>query len=214
MINLKARLNAVFNEIDKGSIVADIGCDHGKLSARLLQSGVASKVIAVDISSESLQKAKDLAQKLNLTNLITRVGDGLSVIEDNEVDTVVIAGMGGMEIIKILSNARYTYQKYVLVPHSNDKELRKYLMDKFLIQKDYLVKEHDKYYNVIVAVAGKSNLTDLEIEFGKNLDNPLLVELLTKRLKEYQSYIVSAEDKSELQSKIELIERVLKCVKQ
>lgn len=214
MINLKERLNSVFNEIDKGSVVADIGCDHGKLSARLLQSGVASKVIAVDISKESLDKAVKLKEKLNLVNFETRVGDGLSVIGENEVDTVVIAGMGGMEIIKILSSAKFNYKKYVLVPHSNEKELREYLMDRFLIQKDYLIKEHSKYYNVIVAIEGKSHLTVEQLEFGNNMDNPLLVELLNKRLSEYNSYLVNAEDKSKLQSKIELIERVLKCVKQ
>ncbi len=210
MINLKERLNSVFNEIDKGSVVADIGCDHGKLSARLLQSGIANKVIAVDISKESLEKAIKLKEKLNLENLETRVGDGLSVIAENEVDTVVIAGMGGMEIIKILSSSKYTYKKYVLVPHSNEKELREYLVDKFLITKDYLIKEHDKYYNVIVAVEGKTNYTPAEIEFGMNEGNPLLKELLNKRLIEYKSYLVNAEDKTKLQSKIELIERVLK----
>ena len=212
MINLKKRLSSVFNEIESGSTVADIGCDHGKLSCKLLQSGVAKKVIAVDISAESLEKTKVLKEKLNLDNLETRVGDGLSVIKKGEVDTIVIAGMGGMEIIKILSEAKNTFNKYIFVPHTNEKELRIFLMDKFEIQKDYLIKESDKFYNVIVSVPGKSDLTEEEIEFGKNKGNIVLSELLNKKLNEYTSYLLKAEDKTELTKKIELIKRVLKNV--
>ena len=212
MINLKERLNSVFNEIESGERVADIGCDHGKLSCKLLQEGLAEKVIAVDISAESLEKTKVLKEKLNLSNLETRVGDGLTVIGKNEVDTIVIAGMGGMEIIKILSESKNIFSKYVFVPHTNDKELRLYLMDKFEIKKDYLIKENNKFYNVIVCTPGKSNLSEEEIEFGKNKNNPILVELLNKRLNEYTSYLLKAEDKTELIKKIELIKRVLKNV--
>lgn len=209
---LKNRLQAVYNEIENGSVVADIGCDHGKLSCELLVSNKAQKVIAVDISKESLQKTIDLKQKLNLPNLITRVGDGLQVVDKDEVDTVVIAGMGGMEIIKILSNSKNTFKKYILVPHSNSKELREYLSKRFFIKKDYLVKENKKYYFVIVAVEGKSNLTLEQLEFGNDFDNPLLKELLEKKLAEFTGYLKNAKVEGEvvqLEQKISLIKKVL-----
>ena len=211
-IRLKERLAAVINELDNDSVLADIGCDHGMLSAYALLYGKASRVIAVDISPKSLKKTELLAEKLKLDKLETRLGDGLSVIGAGEVDTVVIAGMGGMEIIKILSNSNNSFEKYVLVPHSNTKELREYLSSNFRIEKDYLVKEGNRFYDVLTVYKGYGELNELQLYFGKNTNNPLLKEMLEPKLEKYVKCLKKAEnvaEKEALSKKIDRIERVL-----
>lgn len=123
---LGKRLSAVASEVD-GKSMADVGCDHGKVSMACLLSGKVEKVIACDISSKSLQKAIDLAEKLNVKNIEFRVGNGLQVISDGEVDCVVIAGMGGIEIMNILSHIPNGVKILVLSPHRNTIELRDFL---------------------------------------------------------------------------------------
>lgn len=216
MITLKERLSAVFIEVPIGSVVADIGADHGKLSASLISTKRASKVIAVDISKDSLKKTIELARKLDV-EIDARVGDGLSVIhKEDGVDVVVIAGMGGYEILKILEKATVTFDRYILVPHQNAKELRETLASKFFIEKDYVVKENGKFYSLIVLTKGSTNLSNIEMEFGKDLYSGLAQEMLSEKLKKYKKYcekIRKIEEKEQLQSKIAMIEKVLKCQK-
>ena len=216
MIKLKERLSAVLNEVPIGSVVADIGADHGKLSASLISTKRASKVIAVDISKDSLKKTVELAKKLGV-EIDARVGDGLSVInKEDGVDVVVIAGMGGYEILKILEKATVTFDRYILVPHQNAKELREALVSKFFIEKDYVVKENGKFYSLIVLTKGSTNLSNIEMEFGKDLYSSLAQEMLSEKLEKYKKYcekIQKVEEKEQLQSKIAMIEKVLKCQK-
>lgn len=216
MIRLKERLSRVYDEVPEGSVVADIGADHGKLSASLISTKRASKVIAVDISKDSLQKTVELAIKLGV-EIDARVGDGLSVInEEDGVNVVVIAGMGGYEILKILEKAPLTFDRYILVPHQNAKELRRALASKFFIEKDYVVKENGKFYSLIVLTRGITNLSSIEMEFGKDLDSSLAQEMLREKLKKYEKYyekIQNVEEKEQLHSKIAMIEKVLKCQK-
>lgn len=217
MIKLKERLSRVFSEVPEGSVVADIGADHGKLSASLIETKRATRVIAVDISADSLSKTEELSKKLGI-EIDARVGDGLTAIsKEDGVDVVVIAGMGGYEIMKILSSAKITFDRYILLPHQNAKELRQFVKDKFFIEKDYVVKENGKYYSLIVLTKGTSDLTETDVELGKDLTSVLAVEMLTERLKKYKKYIKNVqniEEKEEMQSKIAMIERVLICQKQ
>ena len=217
MIKLKERLSRVFSEVPEGSVVADIGADHGKLSASLIETKRASRVIAVDISADSLSKTEELSKKLGI-EIDARVGDGLTAIsKEDGVDVVVIAGMGGYEIMKILSSAKITFDRYILLPHQNAKELRQFVKDKFFIEKDYVVKENGKYYSLIVLTKGTSDLTETDVELGKDLTSVLAVEMLTERLKKYKKYIKNVqniEEKEEMQSKSAMIERVLICQKQ
>ena len=105
-IRIDERLTAIANLI-QGGAVADIGCDHGKLGYYLVSTDRADKVIATDISAPSLRKASELAFDNGVTEIMeTRLGDGLSPIKSEEVDTVVIAGLGGDVIAEILKSAR------------------------------------------------------------------------------------------------------------
>ena len=68
MLRLTERQKKITGMLDKSQCAADIGCDHGRLGAYLIQSGIAQSVIAADISEKSLDKARSLARRLNIEN--------------------------------------------------------------------------------------------------------------------------------------------------
>lgn len=167
MAFLSKRLRCVADEIGKADTVADIGTDHGKLALYALRKGICNKVIAVDISENSLQKARVQAENSNLSENIEFIcGDGLLPLKEIP-DVIVIAGMGGNEIVKILSD-RFLPARYILMPHQDAHILRSFMREKGLrVIKDYVV-EDGKFYTLIVCEAGENDYTDSEIILGRN----------------------------------------------
>ena len=149
--HLGERLNTVLSLLKEGETLCDVGTDHGKLPVAALLSGKAKRAIAIDISAPSLQKARLLAQEEGVS-LACIVGDGLSPLRKGEADVVVIAGMGGMEIIRILENAPCVFPRYIFVPHRDAAAVRGYLKDNNArILRDIAVKEGEHFYFVIEA---------------------------------------------------------------
>ncbi len=152
--------------------VADIGCDHGKLSCALAKSGT-EKVIAADISAKCLKKAEELAVSAGVDEVMEcRLGDGLNPICSGEVDTVVIAGMGGDVIEGILDAAEKDGKKffaYVLSPNTHAEKARaKITLMGYTVVNDEMVECGGKYYPVIRAEAtGGEKLDEIQLEFGK-----------------------------------------------
>lgn len=201
MLGLGNRLRAVLNEV-RGKRLADIGCDHGKVAALALLQGEADFVSAVDISPNSLDKAKKLAKKLNLLHKMEFLpGDGLTPL-NYEPDSVVIAGMGGNEIVKILSQKRLN-SRFILVAHQDVFVLRKYLQrNGYAALKDYAVEEKGKFYDIIVARAGESNYSDGEIYVGKNYPQSSVFIKKLKARKRHLERILNSADKEKLSSDI------------
>ena len=97
------RINRIVELSGHHDTVADIGTDHGFTSLLLLRTGRATKVIATDISSDSLSKAMRLFEQEGVQDLTEcRTGDGLDVLEAGEADACIISGMGGHLIMKML----------------------------------------------------------------------------------------------------------------
>ncbi len=171
-IQLDKRLTLVASLVGKAKKVADIGCDHGKLGYYLIGTERAERVIATDISAPSLQKAKELALQNGVSHLMdTRLGDGLSPIENGEVDVVVIAGMGGDLIADILDGAHADnkqFDTYVLSANTHAEKVRRQIEKCGChITFDDMIECGRKYYSVIVAKNGKSEpLDEKQIKFG------------------------------------------------
>ena len=125
-VSLGKRLDSVYRRIGWCDTLADVGCDHGKLAVRALQEGVTDRAIATDVSAPSLTKATLLADKCGV-DLECRVGDGLEPLAPYEADLVVIAGLGGKEIVDILRLASWSPARLLLVPHRDAPWVRKYL---------------------------------------------------------------------------------------
>ena len=166
---LTKRLSEILKHTIGSNILVDVGCDHGILGYEALKRGYALRVIATDVSDKSLDKARRLfAEYGYVDNAQFRCGDGLSVVESLEADTVVISGMGGMEIIKILTNSDYQCNRLVLSPQSDTEEVRRYLVGHgYRLNYDYVIFD-TKFYWIIVAVVGEDEYTEDEFTFGRD----------------------------------------------
>lgn len=181
MIKINKRLETLSAFINYGDVVLDIGCDHGLLGIYLtLNKDV--KVVSSDINDKPLAKAKENIKKYGLTNKIeTRLGDGLDVIS-SDINTIVISGMGGLNIINILKSIKKypNIKKLVLSPNNDFKELRESINKLgFKINKETMVKDHNKFYLITEFIIGKE---DVDYYFGK-------LDLNNSIVKEYYQYI-------------------------
>ena len=115
---MNKRLEAIMAHIPQnGRGVIDGGTDHGYLPAALFQRGYTGKLIAADINAEPLSKAKRTAESIGAEDVISlRLCDGLDGCDPSEVDTIVIAGMGGDTICGILYRAEWCLaREYTLI---------------------------------------------------------------------------------------------------
>ena len=130
MLRLTERQKKIAGMLDKMECVADIGCDHGRLGAYLIQSGLAQRVIAADISEDSLNKARNLSRRLHIEDKMQfRLGDGLGVLDGSEAQAAVISGLSGMTITGIIQRGGAAGRIYVLQPMSEAFKLRRALLD-------------------------------------------------------------------------------------
>lgn len=205
-------------------VFADVGCDHGYCSEYMLKNGLCEYAILSDVSKGSLAKAeKLLAPYIRGGKAESVLGDGFYGVP-NTVDEVLIAGMGGSEIVHILSHEKHGFmpKRFVFQPMHDSEKLRRYLLENGgYIERDYTF-EDGKYYEVIVGGRVESagqvrDYTDAELEFGK--DNLLeMPKAFTDRLKKLiantkrylQQPSLQEESKRELEKKLERLQGVLR----
>lgn len=217
VLNLGKRLETIVNFCSRTRTIADIGCDHGQVTAELILQAKAYNVIATDISSASINKAVRLCSQLNILPFVSfREGDGFAPITRfDTVDSAVIAGMGGSEIVKILQESKIRVDELILQPMKDAVKLRGYLLQiGFKIVADVVIKENDKYYTIIKAKSGKMKITDLELYFGiTNLEefSPEFIEYIrVERAKILKVKDMIGELNRDYKAQLKRIDRVLK----
>ena len=151
---ISKRLLCCASMVQPGSRVADIGTDHGYLGIYLLQSGAARHVIACDLRKDPLENARRNAKLFGVDGeMELRLSDGLEKILPAEVDTVVMAGMGGDLIQKILSQCPWRKREglqFILQPQSAGNVLRRWLCeDGFEIRREEPVQDGHFLYTVM-----------------------------------------------------------------
>lgn len=133
-------------------VVADVGCDHGRLSCALIQSGAAQKCIAIDISGPSLKKADRLIRLIGVEDRVeTRLGDGLNPLSAGEADALAILGMGGTLMIHILdvSPPLMGAKTCVLQPMRTAEDIRRWLWEhNYPVLDDRVVLDAGRFYQV------------------------------------------------------------------
>ncbi|MBR5808978.1 MAG: SAM-dependent methyltransferase [Clostridia bacterium] len=186
------RLEMILRHV-KGKTCADIGTDHAYVPIKLAEAGI--KVIATDIMPGPLKIAAENVKKQN-ADVELRLGGGLSPIKKREVDTVIIAGMGGEMIEKIISEDKDKAKevRLILQPMNRQAELREYLIKSgFNILEEDLAKEGFKVYNLIVAEYSDEkgeNFAGYEREIDRHLpkclyENTYFDALLEKKKREF-----------------------------
>ena len=154
LFELDKRLKLCADFVRKGVRVADIGTDHAYLPVWLCKNGIAISAIAADINPLPLERGTQTIIKYNAENLVkTCLSNGLSEINPDDVDDIVIAGMGGELISDIIDKAKWTKNKkyhFILQPMTKAEILRDYLYsNKFEIVEEKATYVDNKIYSVM-----------------------------------------------------------------
>lgn len=205
------RLQCIIDHTN-GTKIADIGTDHAYIPIHLIQNDMAEYVIAGDVCQGPVDIAKANIEKNNLSDKIeVRLGSGLSILKNGEVDTVIIAGMGGQLISEIIDSAIEIARecKLVLQPMNAQYELRKYLIDKnFKITDEDIAIEGFKVYNVMNVQNGAQDKfeTDFEYQIPKYLINhKYFRNLYDKKHREFTKVIKGLKNSKDVDTeKLEL----------
>ena len=219
------RIDTLCSLLEKVETFADVGCDHGYCSEYMLKNGLCKKAILSDVSRGSLAKAeKLLAPYIRSLKAESVLGDGFfGVPKDTQL--VLIAGMGGSEIISILSDKKHGFMplRFVFQPMHDAEKLRRYIHENGgYIDRDFTFAD-GKYYEVITGgrnTDGKKDdqgYTAAEYEFGReNLRkaNPDFTARMKKLVSNVEKYLqdeaLQEESKAALERKKERLEGVLR----
>ncbi len=176
-MELSRRLKAVIGLVSPGNRAADVGCDHGFVSIALIQQKICPSVIASDLRPGPLSRAAEHVQGAGLGDRITlRLGDGLQVLARGEADTIILAGIGGRLLIRVLSESEKTAKsarELILSPQSDLRAVRRFLRESgYTLQRERFLTEDDKPYFVfrVLPEPDPATWTEAEYGFGKRID--------------------------------------------
>ena len=185
-IVLSERLRCIAAFVPENDRIADIGTDHALLPLWLLQNNRVSFAVASDIHLGPLSAAEKNRTAFNETRLRCILCDGLDLIPLEQVDTIIIAGLGGESIVRILDNARSDFYKkrFILQPMTKPEEVRKWIKNHDLkIDKERLVIDEGKLYQVFSFFGnGSGFFPEFEYYTGQTtllLNDPLFPRLLS-----------------------------------
>jgi len=210
-MHLSKRLQVVADFVTPGNRVADIGCDHAHTSIYLMEKKIAPFIVAMDVNQGPINRAKENIEHYGFQDKIdTRKSDGLEKLKVGEVDTILIAGMGGALTVQILSarmDIMNSVRELVLQPQSDLRRVRKMIQDSgFLIIQENMVREYGKIYVMMKAWPKRyvNEQEDFVLETGAHFyygrllleqANPILHKFIMrdKRLNEIIEENLSAE---------------------
>ena len=173
-MQLSQRLSSVASMVTAGNCLADVGTDHGYVPIYLYERKIIPHAIAMDVNKGPLERAAlHIAESGMKEAIETRLSDGLTALKPGEADSVVVAGMGGPLIIRILSahpEITESLKELILQPQSEISEVRIWLYEQgYEIVEEHMVFEDGKYYPMFKAVKNPEaeKLTNLEYKYGK-----------------------------------------------
>ena len=182
----------------RGKTAVDVGCDHARLACWLALN-VSSLVIASDVRDGPLDAARRTVAECGVTNVEIVKSDGLAGIDF--ADDVIICGMGGELIAKIISGCRFLSEdtRFILQPMTNDDHLRRWLYQNgFEIEREIIAPERERRY-IIMYVRYTGVRADVDEYFahtGKITDGEYL-ERLAKKLQKIAEHITDDDRRSE-----------------
>lgn len=174
-MKLSKRLNAIAAMVEQNAVVADVGCDHAQLCIALISSKKIQKAYACDVRIGPLSQAKKNIEYYNLEQYIIPVlSDGMEKLED-DVTTVVIAGMGYETVQQILDShpEKLIYgRKFIIQVNKEVERLRKWISDhRYLINKECVIFEDGHYYQIIAFQVKEDVSLNLDqLKFGKQME--------------------------------------------
>ncbi|AVK84331.1 tRNA (adenine(22)-N(1))-methyltransferase TrmK [Lysinibacillus sp. B2A1] len=225
---LSKRLETVAKFVPTGAVVADIGSDHAYLPCYLIHKGIASYAVAGEVVKGPYESAVGQVQKEGLSEKIkVRLANGLAAVEeDDHVDTITIAGMGGPLIVSILEKhpeKLLGVTRLILQPNIHAKVIREWaLAHNWAILDEEILEEDDKIYEILVLQRSQMELTELEVLVGPKLmqrKSATFIKKWSREKENWQRVLQSIEGadqtpeidekRAELETLIQLVEGVL-----
>ena len=205
-LELSPRLAAIAAQVPQGARLADIGTDHAYLPTALLLAGRIERAVASDVREGPLQRGRETARHYGQEENITfRCCDGLEGLTPDQADTVVIAGMGGELIARILSQTPWTREaRLLLQPMTGQPALRRWLVENgYCIQREQIVREGEKFYVILTVRGGQSQpYTPAELWVGRQTqgeDNPHRLDYLRDQLRRRERALAGMRQSASLQ---------------
>ena len=158
---LPKRLETIIERMPASGCIADIGCDHAYVAIEAVRRGKAARALACDIRKGPLQQAAEHILCAGLAGKIeTRLSDGLEKVAPGEADSVIIAGMGGPLMERILQGRLTDFAHFVLSPQSEIPHFRRFLLAEGMqIDEETMLIDEGKYY-VILNVSRRAGTTE------------------------------------------------------
>ena len=176
---LSLRLSCAAEMVRAGAVVSDVGTDHAYLPIYLCATGRAVRAVASDVNAGPIARAKENVAAWGLSDRIdTLLCDGLCAVEPYAPTDILILGMGGELIVRILSDAPFVRdggRRLILQPMTHPEAVRAYLFENgYTIVDERLIKEEKIYQILCAEYTGKrEDYTALEALVGKkNLQEP------------------------------------------
>ncbi|MBQ4530421.1 MAG: SAM-dependent methyltransferase [Lachnospiraceae bacterium] len=194
-MELSKRLSAVAALVSPCKKMADIGTDHGYIPIYLIERKKVSHALAMDINKGPLERAREHVTLHQLDEYIElRLSNGAEKLQPKEVDSVVIAGMGGRLMMKIIEERKEVFlslEEFVIQPQSEYGAVRHFLEEQgFQILEENMVEEDGKYYPMMKVSQGEMKLLkECYYEYGSFLleeKHPVLHEYLKKEQENYK----------------------------
>ena len=160
------RLSLCAEFVRPGARLADIGTDHAYLPVWLCQNGICPSAIAADINPEPLSRGAATIAAAGMEGRVTaRLSDGLAAVSGDEVDDIVIAGMGGELITRIIGAcafARDPDKRWILQPMTKSEALIRWLSENGygILRQDCCVAAGKCYTVICAAYMNKPNNSD------------------------------------------------------
>ena len=183
-MKINARLKKIGDLVEANSVCLDVGCDHALLDIYLVKQKKNIKAIASDIAEGPLEQAKNNIKRERLDGEIeVRLGSGLNTYSD-DIDTIIISGMGGRNIIGICKENPKVLKKIktlILSPNNYQEDVKRYLCKNgFYIANEEFVKDKRFIYQIIILKKGKKKYNKKEYFFG-----PVFLEKKGPLFREY-----------------------------
>jgi len=217
-MKLTKRLSSCLQYTKGFSKLADIGTDHALLPIAAVQEGFVLNALAIDNKIGPFGIALNSVKESNVSNKIKVIlGDGLDKIDD-QVDVVVISGMGGSLISDILQNHNRRFVKrFILQPNNDAEKIRAVLSAiNYYIIDELVISENSKFYDLIILEKGTLEYSPLELLFGPinlKVKSHYFILKIQKELNRLNSLLNGVKDSkrlSEIKKKIALLEEALK----
>ena len=215
MNNLSNRLKEIASFIPDNVKMVDIGCDHALLDIYLYKNRKNIKIIASDINENALEQAKKNIKKYKLDKFIeTRLSNGLDNINSDEIDTIVISGMGSHTIVGILrmNQKKLINVGNIIIQSNNHIDfLRERILElNYYIDSEKLVKDNNIIYTIISFKKGKKRYNKKEIYFGPYLlkENNNLFKEKNKQDLEKLEYLYKIIPKSHILHRIKIKNKI------